>query len=286
MLIIDSDNYAKAGIETMFFSDGQPHAKVPPLTGSVVLFLKLRTWADVGLATAVTAAVDASGASKVVVFIPYFPGARQDKVSQPPLMARIMGRLFHADAVELVTFDIHSEAAFIFSEAHRNLMPSHLDIPTKSDVVGIIAPDKGAVQRATEFRDAFYPGAIVLECSKKRNALTGELSDYHMPALERAGRYIIVDDICDGGRTFNLLAEAFVNDPAYQATSYALELFVSHGIFSRGISNLHPAIEHITTTDSFAKESDYHPESTYLVASRDRITIVPLLPYLLAEEEK
>jgi phosphoribosylpyrophosphate synthetase len=90
-----------------------------------------------------------------------------------------------------------------------------------------------------------------------------------MPELQRSGRHIIVDDICDGGGTFNLLAEAWKRkNPAYSK----LELFVSHGIFSKGLDAIDPVIEHITTTDSWCKGNSY---------IRDRLTVLPLLPSFL-----
>jgi ribose-phosphate pyrophosphokinase len=286
MIIIDSDNYAASGIETFFFSGGEPHAKIPDLSGTVVLFLKLRTWNDTGIAACVLDAVVRGGAEKIIAFIPYFPGARQDRSDgYSPITVELVGDLFgrYWNRVEIVTFDIHSERAKAMAGVDiRNMMPSHLPVPIKPDVVGIIAPDKGAADRATSFRDAFYPGVPVIQCSKKRNQQTGELSDYVMPSMHQAGRYIIVDDICDGGRTFNLLAEEFTKQ--WRGDSQ-LEMFVSHGIFSRGLGNIHPAIEHITTTDSWCRGSG--PTWVGFDGPKpvsNRLTIIPLLPHLLGEE--
>ena len=78
MQIIDSDRYAEAGIETMFFPGGEPHVKVPWGTERVLLYLKLRTWNDVGFAALVIDAFERQGRLERV-FIPYFPAARQDK---------------------------------------------------------------------------------------------------------------------------------------------------------------------------------------------------------------
>lgn len=288
MHIIDSDNYAASGIETMFFSGGEPHVKLVKVPDDdLLLFLKLRTWNDVGIAACLVDAlnrrmrIDSTG-HKVTAFIPYFPAARQDKTDgTAPLTAQIVGRLFSTGLIHVTSFDIHSRDASFFSGVSTNLMPSDLKIPIKDNVVGIIAPDHGAVTRATNFRDKFYPHVVVLECSKKRNQQTGELSDYVMPLLPKCGRYIIVDDICDGGRTFNLLAQEFVDD-RLSAESH-LELFVSHGIFSRGVSNLHPAIEHVTTTDSWCKGLPKWDDNDPLQAHR--LTILPLaqLFYLLGK---
>jgi phosphoribosylpyrophosphate synthetase len=43
-------------------------------------------------------------------------------------------------------------------------------------------------------------------------------------------RVLIVDDICDGGKTFELLAKDL-----YNAGAEEVNLFVTHGLFSKGL---------------------------------------------------
>jgi ribose-phosphate pyrophosphokinase len=94
-----------------------------------------------------------------------------------------------------------------------------------------------------------------------------------MPPLSAQGRYIIVDDICDGGGTFNLLATAFATDPVGRFSM--LEMFVSHGIFSKGIDAISPTIKKIVTTDSWCQ-----------LPSDDRLTVLPLSPLFAILGEK
>jgi len=267
--IIDSDRYGDAGIEVMVFPGGEPHVKVPRIEEDVTLFLKLRTWADVGFAVLVIDALERQGRLGHV-FIPYFPAARQDKTDgRAALSLAVMGRLFGAAPV--CVFDPHSAKLMQHVRVARAYMPTDLEVPVKSDVVGILAPDDGAKGRAVQFRDRFYPAVPVELATKRRDPQTGKLSNYQLPALTRAGRYIIVDDICDGGGTFNLLAEAFTQRTAGLADKCTLELFVSHGIFSKGLDNISPAIGSITTTDSWCRL----PESA-------RLRVLPLKPIVEA----
>jgi len=266
--IIDSDDYAAAGIETMVFPGGEPHVKLPEFSGDILLFLKLRSWIDVGFAALVGDALSRSGAKTVYSFVPYFPAARQDRApdGHAPFTLRYTSLLLSPDQQRAVSvFDPHSPVIFSTARVHRVLMPSDLDIPRRDDVVGIIAPDSGATDRARKFCDAFYPGCPVLQCSKRRDPSSGSLSGYVLPSLPTCGRYIIVDDICDGGGTFNLLAREFKADPLCAGSK--LELFISHGIFSKGIDAIDPVIEHITTTDSWCR-----------LSSDDRLTVLPLSP--------
>ncbi|MEL6720431.1 MAG: phosphoribosyltransferase family protein [Bacteroidota bacterium] len=79
------------------------------------------------------------------------------------------------------------------------------------------------------------------------NIKTGQLSDFQVYANDlNAKNCLIVDDICDGGRTFIGLAEALKHKGANR-----LYLAVSHGIFSYGFEELNNHFEHIFTTDAF-----------------------------------
>jgi len=59
------------------------------------------------------------------------------------------------------------------------------------------------------------------------------------------GDLLIVDDICDGGGTFTLLAKAICE----VKPDCNIDLVVSHGIFSRGLPI--EGIRHVFATDSF-----------------------------------
>ncbi len=272
MIIIDSDNYAEHGIQTMFFPGGEPHIKVPIFKEGVLFYGKLRTWNDVAFAALLTDAMShQSDVEQFSSFIPYFPGARQDRTDgTAALTVEVMIKLLADGLMDLVAFDPHSRVLEESPWLDGFFMPSDLSIPIKHDVVGIIAPDAGAIERAESFRSKFYPGADLIECSKHRDSASGRLSGYKMSAIEHTGRYIIVDDICDGGGTFNLLVDAFNEYPASEWSN--LEMFVSHGIFSKSIHAIDSRIEHITTTDSWCTWKGIFPE---------RLTVIELLPQLL-----
>lgn len=264
--IIDSDDYAASGIETMFFPGGEPHIKVPPFKGRrVLLFLKLRTWSDVGLATLLIDALGRQPGVRFRIFVPYFPGARQDRSDGTcGLTLQVMATLL-TDSRSVFVFDGHSPALEAHADIAREFMPADLVPERRANVAGVIAPDDGALGRAKRFRDAFYPAAPVICASKNRDTQTGRLSNYQLQPLPRDGQYIVVDDICDGGGTFNLLADAFAANPLSSRCS--LELFVSHGIFSKGLDAISPLFSHITTTDSWCR-----------LPSSDRLTVLPLAP--------
>ena len=268
-LVIDSDNYKASGIDAFFFPGGEPHVRIPDFRGKrVLLFLKLRTWNDAGLAACL---MDALGEQiNFVTFIPYFPGARQDRTDGfTPTTKAIYKKLLGSPTF---VFDEHSLKVSTWA---KNFHFTNLKIEIKDDVVGIIAPDKGAEDRALAFRDTFYPEAGFIQADKTRDFATGALTGYKIPKLTDIGRYIIVDDICDGGGTFNLLANAFDNDLVGNKSK--LELFVSHGIFSKGVRALSPKIEHITTTNSWCDLLNIEAAEGYKAVNRLTVLLLEQL---------
>lgn len=279
MLVIDSDHYDRHGIETMFFPGGEPHIKLPKKFnfkgGDIKLFLKLRTWNDVGIAACLLDVLARRDADVSEVFIPYFPGARQDKAldRESPFTAAIIEALL-CQYFSVSVFDPHSDVLQAIGGIDKVYMPDDLryDVNLEDPVVGIIAPDAGAVDRAEQFRAQFYPDAALVKCEKVRNSRTGQITHYEMGKLYEDGVYIVVDDICDGGGTFNLLAEAFeVDEFGAQST---LDLVVSHGIFSKGLDAISPTYRRIITTDSWCR-----------LPSSGRLKVMPLLSLLNTEPE-
>jgi ribose-phosphate pyrophosphokinase len=108
----------------------------------------------------------------------------------------------------------------------------------------VVAPDKGSVEKAAKWASELK--IPMLPCSKTRDPATGKLSSPEVPNIDLDGkRLLVVDDICDGGYTFIQLAKALRKSSLAQ-----LDLFVTHGIFSKGLGDLHEVYDAIYTTNS------------------------------------
>lgn len=279
MKVINSDDYAGSGIETFFFPGGEPHARIPENFGDALLFLKPRTWNDVGIAACVLNALYYQGHSKnrkVWLFCPYLPGARQDRTDyRTPVTREMILRILGQNVNRLYTFDLHSTPRFAGMHIEKNFMLSDLakdHEPAPSDAY-VIAPDHGAIGRAQDLANAAQIRNLVIVCDKVRDFATGKFLGFNLPPLPGVGSYLVVDDICDGGGTFNLLAEEFLKDQ-YGAGS-DLGLIVSHGIFSKGLNAIHPKYEEIFTTDSWQRK-----DITGTVATPNRLNVVSLQPII------
>ena len=204
-----------------------------------------------------------------VLEMPFLPGARQDRGL--PFGAKVYGDFINTmNLDQVICFDPHSpvmpgriDRITIVDSAP--LIRHHIVGRPDSDeraqrYTGIIAPDAGAVSRAQHV--AKLCGLPLYRALKHREPDTGELSGFSCEPLPEDGKYLIVDDICDGGGTFAGLAGA-TGLPAAQ-----LGLYVSHGVFSGNAVNLPNYFSDIYTTDSYPPENEIGA------------TIIPLAIYL------
>lgn len=288
-MIIDTDNYAASGITTKWFSGGEPHVDVPVISSKHVhIYAKLRNAADMMMFAAVCSAIHYRGVD-VHAFIPYLPGARQDRVQPGFALTSEIYAAFIGDVVSSVTaLDVHSrEAEEIFSKrTELHLLPFDFMrelVTSKYDVV--LAPDEGALARATEIA-AVIGTPRVVSAVKKRDPHTQTPTIVDMHQIYDTGdnyernlcHVLIADDICDGGRTFVQAIEFASKQPNHTGLRWGL--YVSHGIFSYGFDSLvnkngisnHQRFADIYTTDSFYRVNENTPANVH---------VIPLLPYYL-----
>ena len=192
--------------------------------------------------------------NSIDLVVPYLPAARGDKGC--PNGSEIYANLL-PQYDRLVTLDVHSDHMIDYLSATRHTKSKIINVSARevlsshfSDLDnydGIIAPDKGAVERARQVASHFDLPLFI--ASKERDFDTGKLLRFVPPEnikdMRSDGHYLIVDDICDGGGTFLGLASELLK-AGYEGT---LDLYVCHGIFSIGISEL-SAKFHIITTNS------------------------------------
>lgn len=192
--------------------------------------------------------------------IPYFPYARQDRVcnSGEALSVALFTKLLNAMALESVTLlDPHSDVtpALVNNEivnTQKELLETILvfqRLGIDTDRIVLIAPDAGAVKKTKALSNYLESRALVSEymtATKVRNLETLEITETRFDGDVKDRNVLVVDDICDGGRTFIELAKQLRAQGCKQ-----LSLFVTHGIFSYGVDELMKWYDKVYTTDSF-----------------------------------
>ena len=175
--------------------------------------------------------------------VPYFPFSRQDRVMTD---GESFGLQAAVDMIKMcnfnrvTTWDIHSDVAGAMFPAgvFRNISQADLwanlityDLAEGKTV--IISPDAGALKKI--YKVAKESGLPVVEAKKVRDVATGNIvkTEIDSSQLADVDMAIIVDDICDGGRTFIELAKV-IRDSGFTGK---LILCVTHGIFSKGLDS-------------------------------------------------
>lgn len=167
----------------------------------------------------------------------YLPYGRQDKeISNESTFAL---RTF-ASFLNILNFDRviihdpHSEIALKLIKNSEAVYPVKLVETSAQLLAGEIVlcyPDKGAVTKYTKVYESLYRPHIYGE--KVRDQSTGNILSYQVVGECLGKNVLIVDDICDGGATFKILAKDLLAAGATQ-----VNLFVTHGLFSRGVKTL------------------------------------------------
>lgn len=182
--------------------------------------------------------------------LPYLPYGRQDKeISNDSTFAlRTFAKLLNTLSFqEVIIVDPHSYVALDEIENSRSSYPAAtlrlvMD-KTENDL--LCYPDKGAREKYAKANNyAFIYG------EKVRDQETGNITSYKLIGDPKGMNVLIVDDICDGGATFKLLAKDLL-----AAGATEVNLFVTHGIFSKGLRTLHESgIKKIFTKDGEMSE--------------------------------
>ena len=195
---------------------------------------------------------------EISLLCPYFPGARQDRVCDQgePLSAKFYAEFINNlkfDEVEV--WDAHSDVSLALLNNVTNIGPDRflegVLTPATIQSYVVVAPDAGAMKKVDKVARRF--GVPVVLGGKHRNpatgAITGSWIDYN-PSIIGDRKLLIVDDIVDGGATYVGLAKAI--NISRTSEKNKIELYVTHGIFSKGLDVLTNAgIEKIYTANPF-----------------------------------
>jgi ribose-phosphate pyrophosphokinase len=167
--------------------------------------------------------------------ITYLPYGRQDKpVSNTQTFALTpFATILNSLKFPAITImDPHSPMATNLIHNSVAIYPvrSVVEIAELNSIDLICYPDAGA---RGKYRSIYEGIAPYIYGDKIRDQLTGNITGYTVHGIAEGKRVLIVDDICDGGATFKLLAKDLLG-----AGARSVVLFVTHGIFSKGLQTL------------------------------------------------
>jgi ribose-phosphate pyrophosphokinase len=232
---------------------------------------RLNAFSDLELIICTTQALKEVGVKNIELYIPYCIGGRSDRkfvkgginyiknVIAPIINSQGYSKVTildsHSDVLEacinnfekenninLVTFALKD---YFLSKGYKTWEQKYVD-----DIL-LVSPDAGALKKIYGVAQHIGYQSDVIVATKYRNPITGQIEKTDVPlniTTEYCDKDIfIVDDICDGGRTFIEIAKAIKSEKRFIGEIY---LVITHGIFSQGFEGLASYVSGIYTTNS------------------------------------
>lgn len=235
------NKYLPAGLEIKKFSGGETQVtfKNPSTSdeGNIVELFALIRDGDIMQLALIVDAIRRDIKNPIInLHMPYLPYARQDRVMNKGESLAV--KVF-CDFVNSLNFnsvkvdDCHSDVGVALL---NNVNNDQTFIPEVQELNFdlLVAPDAGALKKTYKY--AKLLNRDVVRADKERNVQTGEITGTVVYGDVKDKHVLIMDDLCDGGRTFIELAKVLYAQGAKKVT-----LYVSHGIFSYGKEVLYDA---------------------------------------------
>lgn len=264
MITVKQEN-SYATIKFHTFSGGEEHVNIsfntPGLfrfSSPAVISARIDSSSELMRLLLVTDALKRMGMKELELRLPYIPYARQDRVCAEgdAFSLKVFANLINAQGYKRIYIsDAHSSVATALLENVYEFPQEYFASCVEAKAIEsnikfdyIVAPDAGASKKAILFSRKWVSDIDVIQALKIRETSTGDITKTTVLHEDLAGKNcLIVDDICDGGRTFTELAKVLQEKGANE-----IGLFVTHGIFSKGLDPLfEQRINYIFTTDSF-----------------------------------
>lgn len=245
----------------------------PNFDYQITIKARLNNFKDLELICCAVASLQELGITKIHLATPYFLGSRSDRKfeegSNNYLKTVICPIINSLDFKSVTVLDPHSDVLEACLNNFRKINNfsliddalSYLIGEDEEDQIVLVSPDAGAYKKVFDVAKEFGINNVIT-ATKVRDLSTGQIVKTELPSISQYGenhKFVIVDDICDGGRTFIELAKEIRKHNAISE----IHLVVTHGIFSSGYAELGNYFTNIFTTNS-VKDIVNDPEDTDL----------------------
>ncbi len=261
-LVNQEKSYIKYKINK--FPDGQQSVDLVDIfniTDDIRIATRLNSFSDLEILICATKALRNITTKPIHLYVPYFLGSRSDRkfgLGGVNYLKEVICPIINSlDFATVEVLDPHSDVLeaclnnFVKLSTNYLVKQALTQIDNKDGAknrVCLVSPDAGAYKKIFDVAQKFNIDNIIT-ASKVRDLKTGAILRTEVPTLDQHKdlKYIIIDDICDGGRTFTELAKV-MKESRPTAKIY---LVVTHGIFSAGFDELSKYFEQIYTTNSY-----------------------------------
>ena len=248
-------------IERFNFPGGEVHVKLTDIPRRPVCQLThfIRNSDDIMSLLLITDAMRRAGQKNIALTLPYVPYARQDRVmvEGEPLSIKVLADLINAQNYSsVIIWDPHSDVTPALINNCQVVHQHEIVHKNLGVLMGgcsnpvLVCPDAGARKKTLKIAQTCGFKEIVFS-DKVRDVATGKITGTIIsdrPVIwNKASDHVIVDDICDGGYTFIELAKVL----RAAGVVGKIKLYVTHGIFSKGLTVFDGLIDEVYTANSW-----------------------------------
>lgn len=255
------------------FPDGQQNIVIDELKTTfslkgeeIRIKSRLNNWRDLELILCTVSSIrEIDPDIKIHLYTPYIVGARSDRKFEEGgnnYLKDVICPIINSLNFKSVTcIDPHSDVLEACIKGFRKESNNKLfayffqdyDSNDEKDYI-FISPDAGASKKIYKLAEQIRYTGDIITCSKGRD-VEGKLTRTVVPRITNLNSdYIVIDDIADGGRTSVEIAKVIKSYFDFKGKIY---LIVTHGIFSKGFSELNKYFEGIYCTNSYSNIGDY-----------------------------
>lgn len=271
-MVLKLNNKGSKDFTISKFPDGQQSVTVHihlPEEGedqSIIIHSHLNSFLDLELILSATSALRELGFKQISLYVPYFLGARSDRKfidgSSNYLKTVICPIINSQNYEQVMVVDAHSDVLEAclnnyYKINNISLVKFALEkIDNRNDArnrITLVNPDAGAIKKVYDVAYHFLINNLII-ANKHRDIKTGRITHTSVPDLDKVKdpmNFVIVDDICDGGRTFLEIAKVIKEQRSTEEhPNDKIFLVVTHGIFSKGFDELSKYLDGIFCTNS------------------------------------
>lgn len=285
MKILNLSNPADSEIkfEISKFPDGQRQVKIVSTDHwarytkeyqQVQIRTRLNNFMDVELLICAVASLRELKVQEISLYAPCFLGSRSDRkfeTGSNNYLKTVICPLINAIGLsEVWVLDPHSDVLEACLNGFQGITNYQLvefalnDIASQDGFV-LMSPDAGALKKIYKVAEHIKYNGEIITCAKSRG-IDGKITKTEVPHFDITKDVVLIDDICDGGRTFIEIAKVIKlrheqynreEKPEMSPAHGKLYLVITHGIFSKGFDELHEYFDSIYCTNSY-KDLEIH----------------------------
>lgn len=246
---------ALGNVITAEFSDGEFQVSFEETVRGQDVFIIQSTFPPVDNLFELLLMVDAAkraSARKIIVVVPYFGFARQDRKDKPRVAigAKLVANMLMAAGIDrIMTMDLHADQIQGFFEVPvdhlfgSTIFYPEIDRLNNGNLI-MAAPDAGGAKRANSYAKRLDVGLAICHKQRKKANVVAEMTVIG----DVAGKdVVLVDDMCDTAGTLTKAADLFMEKGAKSVRAFCTHAVLSGPAYDRITES---AITELIVTDT------------------------------------